>query len=192
MHILPLEVNNTLKDIIYNNPEFIVTIKNRYLTEELWEIAISQEPELFKFNPNPSKELCFYLISVDASLFYLVPKGKINKRMALLAIRYFPENIKILPSEFITDEIIEITLSEDPSLINDLKDADIYVSKKVIRSVIKKNPSMIKYSSNIDEDLICELLIDNPMIITYIPNLTKKMEKIMDEYYPQYLSLLRK
>ena len=190
--ISPSDITNILKDIVYNNPEFIVTIKTRYLTEELWEIAISQEPELIKFNPSPSKELCFYLLATDASLFYLVPKDKITKKMCLLAVRYFPENIKIVPPKFLSDELIELALKEDPSLTNELRDLDVYIDDKIIKKVIKENPSMIRYATEIDEDIVCEALKNNPMIITYIPKLTKKMERILDEYYPQYLQLLRK
>ena len=168
----------------------ILLLKNKYITDDVWEFCIEREPSLFKYMENPSLQVCYFALDQDGhNLKYIKNKFteiKINRKMAYIAIRNCPKAIFYVPKTLLDDELKELAFEQDPTLMESFDN----VRPEFVEGLLLRNPSYIKFIKNPDEALVCKLLKDYPNIIVYFSTITNRMRETLEMYHPEILNLI--
>lgn len=173
------DIKNDLFKVLFDKPHLIITIKKKYLNDDLWKFCIEREPSVFKYKQDPSPDLCHYAVCIDGTNIEYVPKHVINAQICYLAVKNNPKAILYVPKKYNTDELREIAFDLDPCLMKNYNVREAYMIDKV-----RENPAIIKYIKNPPEHLICEAIKIDSNIILYFDFLTDRMLDVIDEYYP--------
>jgi hypothetical protein len=185
------EIQYKLLSLIVDNPSMITMIKDKYITEALWEEALEREPSLFREIKCPSQSLCEVICGIDGSFLKYIKKRftyiKITRKMAHDAIASFPRAVLDVPSKLLDPRLYELALDLEPSLLTEIEPriAEAYIQKR-----IHHIPEIIKYLKNPPKELIRDALIGNPNVCLYFTEVTPFMREILAQYHPQWLQLL--
>ena len=168
-------------------PSLIVTFKNKYITDNMWRVAIESEPALFKHMKNPSEEMILFALSEDGvNIKYLKEMGvAITPKMIYTAVKSYPGAIYLIPKELRTTKLKEFACIEDPSLMRDLQ-----LRKEFINKRLQTDPRLIRYVKNPTEEQICNSLMSDRNTIIYITEYTPKIKEIIKEIYPDMIPLI--
>jgi len=188
-------VNENIRDrvlrALYNDPTLITCMKEKYINDDLWRYCIEREPSVFAEMKHPSKELCEFAVEVDGNNLKIIREKfddiPITERMCYVAVKNCPRAILYVPPRILKGNyaLQEMAFDQDPSLMvyfDDIRPE--YIEKKV-----KENPTYLKYISNPDEDLVCEMLIKHPNICVYFDKLTPRMVETLRTYHPDVYEL---
>lgn len=184
------KIKPKLLALIIDDPSTILLLKNRYITDDLWQFAITQEPSLFEDVKDPSVEICITALEADgANLKILKKKHRhipITRKMAYAAVSNCPDAIKDVPKELIDNGLMELAFDGKPSLMLDFtKIRPAYITK-----TLRENPSYIKYVKHINENLVCDAMLENPNIALYFDVLTPKMKSLIETNYPEMVQFI--
>lgn len=181
------ETEQKLIELISQDPTFILLIKNKYLTEQMWKLAIEAEPALFQHMKNPSEEMVLFALGEDgANIKYLQNMGiTITPKFSFTAVHNFPGAIFLIPKEFRTMRLKEFACKLDNSLLREFRMRDRFVDK-----LLEKNPSAVRFLQNPTEDQLCEAIRHDPNICVYIEHITPRIANLINELYPEIASLI--
>lgn len=184
-------ITTKILNAIIEDPEIVLLLKEKYVTDEIWKFCIERDPNLFKRMKRPSLEICMYACEVDGSnLKYIKHKFryiKITDTMCFISVKSNPKAILYVPEKYLNHELEEMAFDKDPSLMNYFNDIRSEYAKKIIR----EKPYAIQYLPAIYEDDVCEVLKENPNLCPYLDGMTLKMLNILKEYHPTYYNLYK-
>lgn len=184
------EVQKKMSDIIRDDPSMILTFRSKYVTDDMWEYAIIQDPTLFKECKTKSYRVCVAAVTVDGfNLEYIDPvdfNGSQYKKLCNVAVRQNPKCIVLVPKGFRTDELLAYAYAQDPELILSEKK----LTDSMVMSIIDHNPSLIQYVANPTDDMIIHALQKDPRTIVYFPIISDKVRQFYEENYPQYAAMV--
>lgn len=185
-------VKDNILPALYDTPELILVIKDRYITEDVWRFCLEREPSLFKHVRYPSEELCMYAIKLDGYNLKYIKENlryiKISYQMAFYAVQNCPKAILFVPKKLRTKALINMALEQDIELIEDLEE---FMTKSEISEWINKNPRVVMYLNEVDEDSICQAIRKDPNYITMVKEPTEKMLAVLEEINPTMLQLYK-
>lgn len=184
-------LKHKLLNLLIDNPSFILLLKNKYIDDDVWKFCIEREPSLFKYMKTPSVEMCEFAVSNDGyNLKYIKNKFKyipITKKMAYLAIHNSARALFYVPKDIIDIGLMELAFDSDPSL---MKEFDFnQLRYEYVRRTLIDNPSYIKYINNPAEELIISAIKKEPNVCVYFENISPRVREVIDELYPDLLSL---
>lgn len=185
------QAKTKILNVIMDDPEIVLLIKERYVDEEIWRYCIEMEPSLFKKMKHPSESLCLYACEIDGSnLRYIRNKFNyvpITKTMVVTAVRSNPKAILYVPDKFLDESLKEMAFDKDPSLMAHFD----FIRPEYLEENMKEKPYIIQYLNKYDDDMICEAIKANPNICSYLNYMTKKMMQTLETYYPNHYQLYK-
>ena len=104
--------------ILADDPSFIILLKNKFITDDMWKFVIEKEPSLFRHMKEPSEEMILFALKEDgANAQYLEQMGvNITPKMLYTAVHSYPGAIYLIPKEYRTANLREYACKEEPSL----------------------------------------------------------------------------
>lgn len=175
---------------IIANPEMVLVVRPKYVTETDWEYAISAQPRLFKECKTKTFSICLAALSIDGmNLEYINPmkySGSQYAAMCQLAVQTTPKAYLLVPKNFQTEELKAKAMSNDPELLINAE----YLSTSAIKSMLDVNPSFIKRFVNPSDDILIYALSKDPRVIVYFPHISPAVKDFFEEHFPQYASML--
>lgn len=173
--------------MLQTDPSFILIIKNKYLTENMWKIAIENEPSLFQYMEKPSEEMILFALKEDgANIQYIEKMGiTLTPRMMYTAVHAYPGAIQLIPKERRTAKLREFACSEDPALMKELP-----LQPGFIRRQLHRDPTLVRFLNDPDEDQICKAIETDPNVCVYINKFTPKIRRLIKELYPEIIPLI--
>lgn len=181
-------VINKIMRWIAEDPSMVLIIKNRYLTEDMWDYCIEQEPELFSAMQNPSSEFIDKVVKKNGYLILIAIEKwpeKVTKNMVYHAVCNIPDIIVDIPNKWLDWRIREAAYDRSPKLMKfDKSIRYAYVERR-----IREDPTVIQYISA-TEDQICEAIRLSPAVCVYIKNMTPRIKDLIRELYPESYPLL--
>lgn len=186
------DIKNSILNAITRDPGIITIFKEKYVDDEIWKYCISQEPSIFKKMKHPSYDICLYACEIDGmNLKYVVNKFSyinITAVMVFKAVRSNPNAILYVPKSMLSESLKEMAFDVNPSLMTRFSN----IRKEYILSKLKENPIIIQYViDKIDEDVVCDMIKQNPNICVYIDHMTSEMTKVLKENHPSYYALYK-
>lgn len=170
-----------IRQTVYDDPWKILLFKQKFLSDDLWMIAIDQEPDIFKYVKNPSSNLCYYALEANGRNLEYVPEDKINSKMVAIASRTNRKGAKpYIPKKFLDKNDQDFYVDFDK---NTRSHNDVMIDK------VRRKPNSIKEMNNPPEELVCEAIKADPNIYLYFREHTPAMKNVIEEYYPQLTSL---
>lgn len=172
-------------DMLYDNPEMILYMKNRYQTAKLWKYCIELDPSIFGQMENPTEDIAEYALNVcGENIIPLLTKFEyipLTKRLAFIALRTFPGAIMHIPQSILTEEMFDMAFNAQPSLISVMYNmlTDEYLMRRVY-----SRPSDIRYIKNPTERMKLIAIEREPNTIMYIDNPTPQMLHLLNELKP--------
>jgi hypothetical protein len=184
------QLQSKLVKLFLEDPEMILAVKQKYLTDELWKIAIEEEPKLFKKVKHPSVELCYFAVSIDGSnLLHILKKVKyvqITVKLLYIAINSCPSIILEIPDKLLDNGLKEIAFDKDPSLIGKYTG---YIRPEYIKKKAATDPSILQWVENPDEDTLVNAILCDPSSIVYMKNPPERVVTYMKSHYPNIWEL---
>ena len=185
MELYSNEQDQGLFDMLYDNPEMIVYLKNRYQTDRVWKFCIDRESTLFSQMENPSIEMCEFALDVDGeNIIPLVTKFtdvKLTKRMIWIALRTFPGAILHVPRIMIDEDMLNSAFDKQPELLS----AFPSLSYEYLLRRIKDHPGDVIWLENPRDELVCMALEKNPYLCVHFTSLTPLMINIIRAQNPE-------
>lgn len=185
MELYSNEQDQGLFDMLYDNPEMVVYLKNRYQTDRVWKFCIDRESTLFSQMENPSIEMCEFALDVDGeNIIPLVTKFtdvKLTKRMIWIALRTFPGAILHVPRIMIDEDMLNSAFDKQPELLS----AFPSLSYEYLLRRIKDHPGDVIWLENPRDELVCMALEKNPYLCVHFTSLTPLMINIIRAQNPE-------
>lgn len=189
---IPNEKIKRTIDLILQFPECISLIKNKYITDDILEYCLLEDPTIFKYIPHPSMRIISAALEIDGGNLKHVKK----KTRKVLPVEYFikainsnpEEALSYVPKKYIPEDLKVEILDTHPELIKENKIK--IVQDDFLKDKIKINPQYIKFITDPSEDLKCIALESDPNIALYFDELTPRMMDIIDEKYPTLKEVL--
>lgn len=174
-------------ELLTDDPSVILMFKPEVTTEEMWKMAIENEPSLFQYITEPSHEMILYALSQDgANLRYLQRLGiQLTPEYIFTAVESYPGAIFMIPETLWSTKLKEFACSKDTSLMK-----EIPLSRSYIESQLKKDPTLVRFLSNPTEAQLCAAIDANPSVCAYITDFTPSMIHLIQEKYPSLVSLI--
>ncbi len=160
-------------------PELIIDIPDRLLTEELCTVVIET----------------IIHIRMDLILPRIISLGLLTKEMSLIIVRGCGKNIKLIPKDMIDYTIYLEAIKKDGSVL-ELVPEDIQTEEMLILAVTDSCYNIKYFKKRITNDLWLRLLKINSYTFEYIPNelktpevciLSVKQDICMTEFLPEYM-----
>lgn len=184
MEIYNNEQDQRLFDMLYDNPEMIIYLKNRYQTDRIWKFCIDRESTLFGQMENPSIEMCEFALDVDGeNIISLVTKFtdvKLTKRMIWIALRTFPGAILHVPRYMLDEDMLNASFDAQPELLTAFPN----LSYEYLLRRIKDHPGDIVWLENPRDELVHLALEKNPYLCVHFTSLTPHMINIIRAQNP--------
>lgn len=178
-------------ELILQNPDSIPLIKEKYLTPDVLEYCLSEEPSIFRFIPHPSMAVINIALELDGSNLEFIKKKDRKSLPIECFIRALNSNPKealpYVPKKYLSEEIKASIFDSNPEVI---KENSIKLGEDFLKDRIKENPQNIKYVTDPSEEIKCLALEQDPNIALYFEELTEKMMDIIDEKYPNLKDVL--
>lgn len=169
------------------DPSAIICLKNKFITDNMWKVAIESEPSLFQYMKEPSEEMVLFALAEDgANIKYLEEMGvTMTPKMIYTAVKNYPGAIFLIPESQRSNRLKEFACSEDPTLMKDLDLKSHYVETR-----LKKDPSLVRFVNHPTEEQYLDAIREDPTICVYIDELTPKMKELIKELYPEIIPLI--
>ena len=176
-----------LLELISDDPSIILIFKNKMITDNMWKVAIENEPSLFQYMDSPSEEMILFALSEDgANIKYLKDMEiTMTPKMIYTAVKNYPGAIYLIPAELRTNKLKEFACNEDPSLMRELK-----LKREYIENRLRLDPTLVRFLENPTEDQICRAIQANPNTCAYIDKFTPKIKELIRELYPEIIPLI--
>lgn len=171
-------------DMLYDNPSMILYMKSRYQTSKLWKFCIERDSSIFARMENPTEDIVEYALDVDGeNIIPLLNKFeyiKLTKRMAFIALRTFPGAILYIPSDILTEEMMDMAFNAQPSLLA-VKDG---LSEEYLLRRVHARPSDIRYIKNPTDVMKYTALERDPNTFVYMDDLNPNMIHLLNDIKP--------
>lgn len=176
-----------LLPILIDDPQMILMFKEEYVTENMWRVAISNEPPIFQHVQNPSNDLVLFALSQDGTNIRYLPKMGIEYTPEIIytAINQYPGAIFMLPERYQTNRVKEYACAHDPSLMKHMVLREDYVNKR-----LRADPTEVRYLSSPSEEQLLRALDENPTVCAYIHHFTPSMVRLIKEKYPSLIQMI--
>lgn len=176
-----------IMELLSDDPSMILMFKNKCITDNMWKIAIENEPSLFQYMTNPNEEMILLALREDgANIKYLPKMGiTITPKMAYTALKSYHGAIYLLPLDLQTRNVKEFACTEDPTL---MKEMDL--KREFIERQLRKDPLLVRFLKNPTEDQWCRALEASPNICAFIETFTPRMKEIMLRKYPEMIQMI--
>lgn len=176
-----------LLELLHDDPSIILLFKRKETTENMWKVAIENEPALFQYMKDPSEEMIYLALREDgANIRYLKEMGiEITPKMIYIALKNYPGAVFLLPKQYQTQSVKEFACSGDPTLIRDLE-----LNKDFIDRLLRRDPALARFLKHPTEEQLCRALEVNSGMCAYIENFTPKMKEIIISKYPDLIPLI--
>ncbi len=176
-----------LIELIANDPSIIVIFKNKFISDNMWKVAIENEPSLFQYMKQPSEEMILFALNEDgANVQYLEEMGvQMTPRMIYTAVKSYPGAIYLIPESYRSNRLKEFACTEDPSLMKDLS-----LKSHFIESRLRKDPTLVRFLDSPTEDQLCNAIRHDPNVCVYIDHYTPKIKALIKELYPEIIPLI--
>ena len=173
--------------ILVSDPHMILLFKNKFITNNMWKIAIEGEPSLFQYMKDPPEDIVLFALSEDgANIQYLEGMGiTITNKMIFTALKNYPGAIHLIPKELRTAHIREYACKLDPSLMR-----EIPVHRNFVNQQLKNDPMLVRFLSSPTEDQLCTAIRSNPNACAYISEFTPRVVALVRELYPELIPLI--
>jgi len=149
-----------LKKYLVQDGLLLSKLETKYHTEELVRIAITQNPQAYKFSVIKNEELDLLVIGQDKNMIMFVSGFH---RSLIPTYLEFPEYYQMLLNEDLDDKSINKILETKPYLISMIEKP----TDEQLQTAIKTDPSIAtKY--HYDDSIIKELIPYNGMIIEHM------------------------
>lgn len=174
-------------ELLRDDPSAILLIKEKYLNDRLWEVAIKNEPSLFQYMKNPSDSLIMLALREDgANIKYLLKMNiEITPERLHVALKNYPGAIFLIPKRYRTNGVKEFACMEDPTLMKDVELREEFIKRR-----LKQDPLLVRFLKNPTEDQLCDALEYSANICGYIETFTPRMKEIMLRKYPDMIQLI--
>lgn len=174
-------------ELLTDDPSVILMFKSEETTENMWKIAIENEPALFQSMPDPSHEMVLYALSQDgANLRYLQRMGiPLTPEYIYAAVDNYPGAIFMVPETLWSTKLKEFACSKDTSLMK-----EVPLSRSYIESQLRRDPTLVRFLPNPSENQLCAAIDANPSVCAYITDFTPKMIRLIQAKYPALISLI--
>ena len=186
-----MQKRDKLKRLIIEHPEFITFIKNKYLTDDILEECINENPDIFAHLKHPSDNIVNIALELDGGNLRHIHKER-RDSLPLDSIRIAVDSdidraIDYIEMEHLPMEMqIDIFLKRpELALTHGATIPESYLMKQ-----IQKTPNVIKHIQNPTEEMKCLALSLEPNVALYFSQLTERMMDIIDERYPQLADAL--
>ena len=173
--------------LLSDYPSTILMFKYKYTTDNMWKIAIENEPSLFQYMKDPSEEMVLLALNEDgANIQYLEKMGiRITPKMMYVAVHNYPRAIYLIPKELRTAHLREYACKEDSTLMNELP-----LQRSFINRQLKSDPTLMRFIKNPTEEQICDAIRADPAVCAYIEKFTPKIKELIRELYPEIIPLI--
>lgn len=182
-------VMEIVRHAVMTNPELILGIRPKYLTDDLWTFAISANHEIFKYCKMKTYSICMTALEVDGfNLEYIDPlryTGEQYQNMCELAVQTTPRALAMVPKKFQTKKMKAYAYANDPELLSSEKK----LTDNMIKTILDHNPSFIRQVDNPSDDLLIHALARDPRCIVYFENISPRVRDFFEENFPQYASM---
>ena len=150
-----------LIEMISNDPSIVIIFKNKYITDNMWKVAIENEPSLFQYMKQPSEEMILFALSEDgANVKYLENMGvQMTPRMIYTAVKNYPGAIYLIPESYRSNRLKEFACTEDPSLMKELPLKAHYIEGR-----LRKDPTLVRFLPSPTEDQLCNAIRHDPNV----------------------------
>lgn len=183
------EMDQKLFETLFDTPEMVLYLKNRYQTDRVWKFCIEREPSIFSKMDNPTEEIAQYALDVDGeNIIPLVTKFDyipITKKMAFTALRSYPGAILYIPEDVLTEEMMNMAFNAQPSLMSNF---DNLTYDYLLRR-IQERPSDIRFIQNPRDELIYLALERDPNLCVYFTSLTPRMINLLYDLKPELAAM---
>ena len=177
------------RQAVIANPELILGIRPKYLTDELWEFAISANSSIFQHCKTKPYAICMAALSIDGfNLTHIDPlryTGEQYQNMCELAVQTTPKALLIVPKEFRSKKMKASAYANDPELLSTEKK----LNDGMIKGILDHNPSFIRQVDNPSDDLLIYALGKDPRCIVYFENISPRVRDFFEEHFPQYAAM---
>lgn len=177
-----------LKRLIIERPNCITFIKNKYLTDDILEECLNDNPDIFPYIKHPTTAIINMALEMDGGNLKFINDDQRNN-LPLDSIRIALESDAERAIDYVVMEQLPIEMQIDLFLKNPVlaltHNANIpesYIIKEIYRT-----PNIIKYVANPTEEMKCLALSLEPNVALYFSQLSDKMMDIIDEKYPQLI-----
>lgn len=169
--------------ILSEHPEAIIFIKSKYLDDEDWEDAVTQNPEVFPYCKDPSYDMCRIAVEYNGEFLFHCPENLWDRYLVTQAVVTTPRIItsKKFPEKYKTFEMTKLAVEHDPSILGDVDLPD-----EEIHRVIRWKPSAIRYLKHPSEELCCYAITRDPNVILSFKKITPAMLQVIYENYPDF------
>jgi len=178
-----------LMRLISDDPSIILLIRPVYTTENMWRIAIEQEPSLFRYMKNPSQEMCMFALKEDGSnLRVLVenPDVEVTPQMCYRAVKAYPPAIFDVPVDMRDDAIKEYAFDHDPTLMRHFSNVRPgYINRK-----LREDPTFARFLEHPTEDQEYRAIEYDPNYCVHLTQFTPRIMELIRTLYPDILPLI--
>lgn len=183
------EMDQKLFETLFDNPELVLLLKNRYQTDRVWKFCIERDPSIFGKMDNPTVEIAEYALDVDGeNIIPLVTKFEyipVTKKMAFTALRSYPGAVLYIPEDILTEEMLNMAFNAQPSLISAFSN----LTYEYLIRRIQERPSDIRFVQNPRDELIYMALERDPNLCVYFTSLTPQMINLLYDLKPEYAAM---
>lgn len=160
-------LKSELLSVLQQYPMVFFAIKNKYLDEHSWDIAMEADPTIFRFLRDPTYNDCLKAVLLDGSNIQYVPYRNLTYEVCATAIRNKPKSILLIPSEKIDQKLLQLAVDLDGTLIRKYEDDldGFYLLDKV-----NEDPSLLMQMNHPDDDTIIAAINKNPGLMFTIPS----------------------
>ncbi len=177
-----------LKRLIIEHPDCIAFIKNKYLTDDILEECLNDNPDIFPFIKHPTTNIINMALEMDGGNLKFIDEERRNN-LPLDSIRIALDADAERAIDYVIMEQLPIEMQIDLFLKNPVLALTHHASipESYIIKEIYRTPNIIKYVSNPTEEMKCLALSLEPNVALYFSQLSDKMMDIIDQKYPQLI-----
>lgn len=175
--------------VLQEHPMMIFAIKNKYLDEHSWDIALEKDPTIFRFYRDPDYNECLKAVLLDGNNIQYVPYRNLSYEVCVTAIRNKPKAILMIPREKLDIRLMQAAIDLDGTLLKEYEDD---VDGFYLEDKISENPSLILYLNHPDSELVSIAINQNPGLMYTIPKewWTDEVKNSVREAHPDWGSYI--
>lgn len=178
-----------LLSAVEDHPYLIFALKNKYVTERLWDVALEKDPTIFRYRRTPNYNDCMKAVLLDGENILYVPMQFRDYRICRAAILNKPSIVLQLPKEQLDSRLIQEAIDQDGSLLKYFEDD---VDGFYLEDKIGEHPGILLQLSHPDDELVIKAIEANPGLMLTVPSdwLTDDVRKAIAERHPDWASYI--
>lgn len=159
-------IKTELLTILQQYPMAIFAIKNKFLDEHSWDVALESDPTIFKYFWDPSYNDCMKAVLLDGDNIQYVPSRNMTYEVCVTAIRNKPRSILLIPRNKLDQKLLQVAIDLDGTLLHEFEDD---VDGFYLEDKISENPTLLMQLNHPETDIIITAINKNPGLMFTIP-----------------------